>query len=142
MKGLFLGINKKLSYEICGSYRRKKDFSGDIDVLFAHADIKVKDDLESSSVNYLEKVVDKLREDGYIIDSLDQNIGKYYKGVLRVKKDSNGDRGAARRIDIMIIPLWSFPTAILHATGSGDFNQDIRIHAHETRIYSLTTWFI
>lgn len=124
LKGLFLGIDKKLGYEICGSYRRKKDFSGDIDVLFAHADIKVKADLDLSQVNYLKIVVDKLIEDGYIIDSLDQNIDKYYKGVVRTL-----DGGAARRIDIMIIPLWSFPTAVLHATGSGDFNQDIRIHA-------------
>lgn len=124
LKGVFRDVDKNLKFEICGSYRRRKDFSGDIDVLFAHSDIKDKDDLEESEINYLKLVVDKLVEGGYIIDSLDQNIGKYYKGVIRAVAG-----GAARRIDIMIIPLWSFPTAVLHATGSGDFNQDIRIHA-------------
>lgn len=118
------GSHGKLTFEICGSYRRKKDFSGDIDVLFTHSDFKTKEELESSKINYLKLVVDKLIEENILIDSLDQNIDKYFKGVIRVREG-----GAARRIDIMIIPLWSFPTAVLHATGSGDFNQDIRIHA-------------
>lgn len=80
-------------------------------------------------------VVDKLIESGYIIDNLDTNITKYYKGVCQIRE-------SARRIDIMIIPLWSFPTAVLHATGSGDFNQDIRMHAMKKGYTSLATWIV
>jgi DNA polymerase/3'-5' exonuclease PolX len=113
-------IDKKLSGIICGSYRRLKDFSNDIDILLVHPKIKTKDDVEEKS--YIEKVVTKLKKDGFIIDSLSDEAvtTKLYMGICK------WDKNPMRRIDIRMIPYESYYFSLLYFTGSKDTNKKMR----------------
>lgn len=115
-------IDPKLVFTIVGSYRRKKATSGDIDILMAHKDLKTQKELDAAPDSYLSKLIDKLLDEGLITDHLSLNVTSYYKGVILFKD-------TPRRIDIMITPLYAYPAAILHGTGSGPFNQRLRAHA-------------
>lgn len=115
-------INPKIIFEIAGSYRRRKADSGDIDILISHPDLKTKADLEKAKENYLSMFVDKLLDEGLLIDHLDHDFNSYYKGVILMDQ-------IPRRIDVMIIPHHTWAAALMHNTGSGPFNQRIRAHA-------------
>jgi DNA polymerase/3'-5' exonuclease PolX len=112
---------------ICGSYRREKDFSSDIDILITHKELK---DMKESKI-YLEKAVKSL---DFLVDNLTENFTSHYQGFASFSKinelpkiDFNIDN--IIRVDIIIVPTDSFFTALLHFTGSGEFNQKLRIHA-------------
>jgi DNA polymerase/3'-5' exonuclease PolX len=102
----------ELQMEICGSYRRGKLISGDIDVLI------------SPSVNQpdcLNKLVDKLTVRGILVDHLTHEGHTKYMGIARLSPDS-----PARRIDIRVIQRQQWPAALLYFTGSSNFNQMFR----------------
>lgn len=99
------------TFEICGSYRRGKSMSSDIDILL------------TSKTNVLKEFVNKLKSNNFIIEDLDENFEVKYMGFAKLLN--------IRRIDIMYVPTESYPTALLHYTGSGLFNQKIREVAKE-----------
>ena len=121
-------INKKINdseqyiFEFCGSYRREKDTSGDIDVL-----ISKKGSLDSN-FNYLENIVKLLKEpikknnnEPLIIDDMtDKNIHTKYMGFCKYKENP------PRRIDIRFIPYESYFPALLYFTGSAELNKQMR----------------
>ena len=115
-------IHKKLTITICGSYRRQKPVSNDIDVLLAHPDIKTKLQLSKQNEdNYLIKFIEKLRKNKFILDDLtDKNPEIKYMGYCKLGSNP------IRRIDIRYIPFDSYSTAILYFTGSGPFNKKMR----------------
>jgi DNA polymerase/3'-5' exonuclease PolX len=118
-------IHPKLDITICGSYRRKKPFSNDIDCMITHPDIITYDDLHKE--NYLEQLVKLLRHNKFIVDSLtsDQVVTKYMGFCKSLVKESSD----IRRIDIRYIPMESYHSALLYFTGSGKFNQIMRRNA-------------
>lgn len=104
---------------ICGSYRRKKKTSNDIDVLITNKLLPKKINLNSKK-NYLQGIVNHLKEKKFIIDDMD-NKGKIkYMGFCKYKNKP------VRRIDIRLIPYESRSTALLYFTGSKEFNEKIR----------------
>jgi DNA polymerase/3'-5' exonuclease PolX len=113
---------KQFIFEICGSYRREKPTSGDIDIL-----ISKKSDIDSKE-NYLENIVKFLKEPlkknddkPLLIDDLtDKNIETKYMGFCRYKDNP------PRRIDIRFIPYESWWSALLYFTGSADLNKKMR----------------
>ncbi len=112
---------------ICGSYRREKDFSSDIDILITHKELK---DINKSQV-YLEKAVKSLN---FLVDNLTDNYSSHYQGFASFSKITDLPKidfnfNSVIRVDIIIVPTDSFFTALLHFTGSGEFNQKLRIHA-------------
>jgi DNA polymerase beta len=114
-------IDNELFGIICGSYRRKKLQSSDIDVLITHPKIKTKKKLESNKINYLRETVKKLRKDKFIIDDLtDKDITTKYMGFCKLKK------GRPMRIDIRYVSYKSYYPALLYFTGSGDYNKKMR----------------
>jgi DNA polymerase beta len=117
-------INNELFGIICGSYRRLKATSNDIDMLIVHPSIKTKKDMEKSKVNYLKLFIEKLIEDKFIIDSLtDIDVPTKYMGLCKFKNNP------IRRIDIRFIPYESYYYAMLYFTGSKDFNKKMRLIA-------------
>lgn len=117
-------INKELFGIICGSYRRLKATSNDIDMLLVHPSIKTKKDMEKSKVNYLKIFIEKLIENKFIVDSLtDINVPTKYMGLCKFKDNP------LRRIDIRFIPYESYYYAMLYFTGSKDFNKKMRLIA-------------
>jgi len=120
-------INKDLNITICGSYRRGKDTSNDIDVLLTHPNIKTKIQLsKQDDNNYLLKFVKKLKKNKFILDDLtDKDYEMKYMGYCKLSQPSK-KKYLVRRIDIRYIPYDSYYTALLYFTGSGQFNKKMR----------------
>lgn len=115
-KALYL-MNPQLVLTICGSYRRGRAESGDIDCLITHPDINSHD----NSV-VLGNIVKGLTICGFLVDHLTENGNTKYMGLCKVNE-------TPRRIDIRIIPKDSYPYATLYFTGSKNNNTDMRIVA-------------
>jgi DNA polymerase/3'-5' exonuclease PolX len=120
-------INNNYISILCGSYRRCKDFSGDIDILITHKNLKNKKDCKK----YLDEVISVLKD--FIVDSLTiKNYNNHYQGFGCFKNILNKDMhkyfnlDSIIRFDIIVVPIDSLMTAVMHFTGSGDFNQKMR----------------
>lgn len=114
-------LDSKFDMHICGSFRREKLESGDIDILITHDDIKYDNDI---NYNYLPSIIETLENKKILIDNLTSNGNTKYMGVCK-----NSPKGKARRIDIRLIPKKSLGCALLYFTGSGNFNVNMRKYA-------------
>ena len=109
-------IDKKLETIVCGSFRRMKPNSGDIDMLVLHPDI-----INTEEVSYLQDIVKALTDKNILVDHLTEEGKTKYMGLCKLTK-----RSKARRIDIRFIPYQSKGAAMLYFTGSGEFNKTMR----------------
>lgn len=96
-------------FTICGSYRRNKDFSGDIDILIKTDKYKLND------------IINILYNDSFLIEHLTTNVTTKYMGICKI---SSFDQ--FMRIDIRLISNNSYPFAILYFTGSKNNNTLMR----------------
>ena len=104
-------IDPQLFMTICGSYRREKETSNDIDIILCHTQNK----------KYLTTYIKLLKEKNIIVDSLtSDDVETKYMGILKTLD------GILRRVDIRFIPLESYYYAILYFTGGKDFNRQMR----------------
>lgn len=116
---------RRLTIVPCGSYRRGRDYCGDVDILMSFEDLQ-------PSTGFLNDLVKKLTENGLITHKL-QISEEFDQG----KKHSHGmfagiarlPEGKHRRLDLKIYPRKGFAWALLHFTGSADFNRSIRLFA-------------
>ena len=119
---------------ICGSYRRGKEYSSDVDILITNKKIKLKDD----TGKYLKLVLDNLKK-YFIVDSLTTSYNTHFQGFASFKlipnlpidynKKEFDVKSNVIRLDIILVPMQFFYPALMHFTGSGDFNQKMRLHA-------------
>lgn len=141
---IFKNLNKKLNdnekylFEFCGSYRREKDTSGDIDILIS------KNGYLNPKQNYLVDIIKLLKEPNkkndnkpLLIDDLtDKNIHTKYMGFTKYKENP------PRRIDIRFVPNESWFSALVYFTGSADLNKKMRSIAKNKKLklseYGLT----
>ena len=104
-----------IEIKVVGSYRRKSKDSGDIDIIF------------TSSVVSLDEIVGLLESWGLVVDTLAHKKGakpnthSVYHGVTSC-------RGSNKfyQLDITSIPRENWGAAVLHSTGSADFNVKLR----------------
>ena len=108
---------------LVGSYRRKKDTSGDIDMLVTSKDLEAK-----GGVPYLLQEIQK-RAPGYILETLAEGPHKFM-GICKLGATK------ARRLDILLTSPEEYPYALLYFTGSDKFNIKMRKHALKQK-YSL-----
>lgn len=126
-KLLKLTSKNKITGILCGSYRREKPTSNDIDVLLT------KNGKEIDS-NYLEAFVELLRKRKFILDDItDKNIKTKYMGFCKLNKNP------IRRIDIRLVNEQSYPYALMYFTGSKEFNQQVRSIA-KSKGYKLSEY--
>jgi DNA polymerase/3'-5' exonuclease PolX len=121
-----LGLTEKDEYvlELCGSYRRQKAFSNDIDVLISKKDTFT----HSKTQNHLERFVNKLKSpmkhnnnQPLLIDSMtDGKIKTKYMGFSKYLDNP------PRRIDIRFVSYDSYAAALLYFTGSSQLNVKMR----------------
>lgn len=121
-------INSDLELTICGSYRRKKPTSGDIDMMIYHPDVRIKEEIldpeEYGFESYLEQFVDTLKEKNIILDDMtNKNYSMKYMGFMKYKEYP------VRRLDIRWMPYDSLPTALLYFTGPFELNTIMRNEA-------------
>jgi len=126
-------IDLELFGAICGSYRRMKETSGDIDLIVVHPKIKTKSDLKKNP--YFKTIIKTLKINKFIIESLTgDDVESKYMGIFSYK-DIIG------RIDIRFIPYESFYFAYLYFTGGKDLNKDMRLialtHGYKLNEYGL-----
>ncbi len=115
-------IDKNLVFEICGSYRRNQESSGDIDVIVSNPNY-----IENiSSQNYLHKIIETMSQDGFLLDHLTEKGDTKYMGICR-----NTSKSKARRIDIRVFDYIAYYAGVIYFTGSKDFNIMIRNKAIE-----------
>jgi DNA polymerase beta len=125
LKTIVNRMSKEFIITICGSYRRGRSRSGDVDTLLTHPSIKTKDDLDTNGKEVLSKFVFILEQSGFLIDHLTDDSTTKYMGVCMCPKKGK----IARRIDIRFVPYESYGAAILYFTGSKNFNTAMRSHA-------------
>ena len=131
-----LDDNNKYIFKICGSYRRKKEISGDIDILISK--------YSDSDINHLQLFVNKFKENQLlnnkqplIIDDItNKNYKTKYMGFIKYKNN------LCRRIDIRYVPWKWYYSALLYFTGSAEFNKELRkkakIMGYKLSEYGLT----
>jgi DNA polymerase/3'-5' exonuclease PolX len=111
-------INVNLLGIICGSYRRLKMESNDIDFLIVYNNRTL------PKKNYLKIIINKLYEDGFLIDSFTETNEHKFMGICQLKY--NNKLFTMRKIDLKFVNYDSYYTALLHFTGSRKFNINIR----------------
>jgi DNA polymerase/3'-5' exonuclease PolX len=113
--------NPNLIVTICGSYRRGLPQSSDIDVLICDTNLLFKEDMVNSNV--LQKFIHRLKKAKLVTDDLtsDQVLSKYM-GFCKYNKKNY-------RIDIRLVPLESYFTALVYFTGSYQLNTMMRSSA-------------
>jgi DNA polymerase/3'-5' exonuclease PolX len=131
-------FNKQFIFEICGSYRREKQTSGDIDVLISKKTIN-----QNDNDNDLEKIIKSLKDPlktndnkPFLIDDMTDNYKTKYMGFSQYKKNK------VRRIDIRFVPYESYFSALLYFTGPAELNKTMRTEAKKKDLklseYGLT----
>ncbi|KAK9507117.1 hypothetical protein O3M35_008927 [Rhynocoris fuscipes] len=106
---------------ICGSYRREKAESGDVDVLLTHPSFTSANTNKELPSKLLKKVVSELETKSLITDTISLGDVKFM-GVCKVNT-------IARRLDIRLTPHDQYYCAVLYFTGSDEFNKEMRAHA-------------
>ena len=102
-------LNKfDFTFNICGSYRRGNETSGDIDILILKKDKTLKD------------IVKILTKHKFIIDNLTECGETKYMGICKTPTSH------PMRIDIRLISKESYPFALLYFTGSKKTNTYMR----------------
>jgi DNA polymerase beta len=119
-------MNNNLLFEICGSYRRGMNESGDIDILITN-----KSKIIKNKINLCE-IIQKLKDNNLIIDSLTNKGDTKYMGICKIYK-------IARRIDLRIVNYESYYASLLYFTGNKNFNIYIRNEALKYN-YSLNEY--
>lgn len=125
-----LNEQNKYIYQICGSYRREKPKSGDIDILVSKLDTITDENSNNSDddINHLERIVNILKTNlkyndnkPLLIDDItDKNFETKYMGFAKYKNNP------VRRIDIRFVPYDSYFSALLYFTGSAELNKKMR----------------
>ena len=110
--------------ELVGSYRRKAESSGDIDILLTTSDISEGKKLMTSFVKEL------LKTDNLSSDLVFSSGTTKFMGLGKIEN-------YYRHIDIFYYSEREYPFAILFATGSGQFNIEMRADAIK-KGYSLS----
>jgi DNA polymerase/3'-5' exonuclease PolX len=107
-------IDKHLSWMICGSYRREKPFSSDIDLLICDDRLITNDQVKESNV--LSKVINNFKEKKFITgDITSSEVKSKYMGFCSFNKQ-------LYRLDIRLVPKHSWITSIAYFTGSYQHN--------------------
>ncbi|BCS83267.1 DNA polymerase family X [Cotonvirus japonicus] len=120
-------IDKDLEIMICGSYRRGKPTSGDIDVLMYHPKMKTTREMMNPEKYglepYFNNYIQELTDNGFLLDHLTFGQDKKYMGFCKYKSYP------VRRIDIRFVPYESLPSAMLYFTGPYELNTEMRTAA-------------
>lgn len=109
---IFQKLDPNLVFDICGSFRRKRPTSNDIDLLVTSYEYKS---------DNLKKIVEELTKQKFIIERLSGEDSKTkFMGLCQYKNNS------IRRLDIRYVDIESFFPAYLYFTGSYEFNERMR----------------
>jgi DNA polymerase/3'-5' exonuclease PolX len=125
-------IDVRLFGVVCGSYRREKNYSGDIDLIIVHHDYKKKEQV-NNYLKYFEKFLQEIKRENILIESLTgEKVETKFMGIFKWGE-------IIGRIDIRFFPMESYYYATLYFTGGKDLNTNMRLIAI-TRNYKLNEY--
>lgn len=133
-------IDPGLKIIICGSYRRGKPTSNDVDLLLYYHNEADPKETASNKTEYLDALLEVLTKNKFIVDSITyKKINKKYMGFCKYEQNP------VRRIDIRFVSYADLPTAMLYFTGPYELNRIMRSAAikknmklNEYGLYSQT----
>jgi len=131
LKNIIQEINPNFVVKCCGSYRRKKQTIGDIDILVMDPANKDWIDIIMRKDGYFPKIIGKLRQLNIIVDIISYGSSKFM-GICMVN-------GKARHIDILYVPKDSYIYALFYFTGSDMLNRLVRAISIR-RGYCVNNW--
>lgn len=132
IKEILFKKDPRIISECCGSYRRGKETSGDIDILISHPDIIDEHDLIVSGGSVLSYLLTELQKIGKLEITLNAGLGRF-QGLIRTANNH------VRRCDIFWVPYDSYYSALIYLTGSDIFNRLTRCIAHR-KGYTMSNW--
>ncbi|KAI7876225.1 hypothetical protein K492DRAFT_210491 [Lichtheimia hyalospora FSU 10163] len=117
---------------ICGSYRRGKLESGDVDLVITHHD-------QAISGSMLVKLLEILKEKEYVVDilSMGSDCQSREPDMPHTKPDQahcvwrHKDDTVFRRVDLVVVPYDDYPISLLNWTGSSHFERSVRLYAKQ-----------
>lgn len=104
-------LPEKIKHHIVGSYRRKKDFSRDVDLMIV-----------SNDTNILEQIVNKIQKTPGLDFKIYSNGPDKVSGIMITKK-------IIFKMDIFRTIPKEYPFMLLYSTGSKEFNLKMRANA-------------
>lgn len=107
----YLRDNVPTTFQICGSFRRGEETSGDIDVLL----------MRSETMPTLGPLITELMEHEFLVAQLTSGVDSYH-GICQYG-------GRYCRIDFLMTSEKAYYPALLHFTGSGIMNRIMRYRA-------------
>lgn len=112
-------VDFETQWEIVGSFRRRADSSGDIDVL-----VKQQPGMKLSELvdALAEMSSGNLFDDSLLVGTLAEG-SKKFMGIIQLENNP------ARRLDILMVPEQEWPYALVYFTGSKEFNVKMRQRA-------------
>merc|ERR1719329_1545363 len=113
-----------LQLVVCGSYRRGRPQSGDIDALITMPAFTTSSREANAGGKILRGFVESLREAAYVTGDLAAGVTKYM-GVCRLP----GEGRRHRRLDIRCMPADQYHFATLYFTGSAALSVRLRLKA-------------
>ena len=109
-------LEENHKFEIVGSYRRKADSSGDIDLICTSY---------NNNKQVFVKFIEKLHSKKILLEILSSGETK----SLTIGKLLTNTKAIPRRLDFLYAPLEEYPFTLLYFTGSKEFNTAMRQHA-------------
>jgi DNA ligase (NAD+) len=109
-------LEENHKFEIVGSYRRKAESSGDIDLICTSY---------NNNKHVFVKFIEKLHSKKILLEILSSGETK----SLTIGKLLTNAKAIPRRLDFLYAPLEEYPFTLLYFTGSKEFNTAMRQHA-------------
>lgn len=129
----FIFKDKNYMFEIAGSYRREKLVSGDIDVIVTKKKNLDKENDLQNIISILKKPIAKNNNQPLIVDDITEFGKTKYMGFIKYLDYP------IWRLDVRLIPIESYYTALVYFTGSAEFNKKMRIIA-KSKNYKLSEY--
>jgi len=122
VKKVAVSLDEDYILEVCGSYRRGAETSGDVDILLCHSAFKHSDKHHG---DLLHRLVKKLLDEEIITAKISEGDTKFM-GVAKLP-----DHKHYRRLDIRLLSVDEYYCGLLYFTGSNIFNTEMRSHAQK-----------
>ncbi|KAI8066673.1 hypothetical protein BC940DRAFT_302035 [Gongronella butleri] len=132
-------------YTVCGSYRRGKADSGDVDIVVTHEDNKVSQVLLETLVAQLQKeglITDILSMSDTVVSNADprDTLNNHNGQALCVWLSKHPDAEKIHhRFDIIVAPMVDYPLAVLGWTGSKYFERSLRLYSKQVYGIKVTS---
>jgi DNA polymerase IV len=132
------GHDSPVDSTCCGSYRRGKAESGDVDVVLTHISIH-------DTAAALRRVIHELEERSFVKEIISERTERdgsktsfsgYAIGMLVCRSVKTGVAQPMRRVDIIVARPDNYITAVLGWSGSITFERDLRLYVK--RMFDLT----